>query len=53
MAELFIEDGTWDTAVGKGTGSLRGALSNTGTWSLNDGPARQLPDTMKPFLLAG
>jgi len=40
-------------AVGKGTGSLRGALTNTGTWSLNDAAPRQLPDTMKPFVLAG
>jgi len=40
-------------AVGKGSGSLRGAITNTGTWSLNDAAPRQLPDTMKPFLLAG
>ena len=40
-------------AVGKGSGSLRGAITNTGTWSLNDATPRQLPDTMKPFLLAG
>jgi hypothetical protein len=40
-------------AVGKGSGSLRGAFTNTGTWSLNDATPRQLPDTMKPFLLAG
>jgi hypothetical protein len=40
-------------AVGKGSGSLKGAATNTGTWSLNDATPRQLPDTMKPFLLAG
>jgi hypothetical protein len=39
-------------AVGKGSGSLRGAVTNTGTWSLNDGTPRLLPDTMKPFVLA-
>ena len=40
-------------AVGKGSGSIKGALSNTGTWSLNDATPRQLPDTIKPFLLTG
>jgi hypothetical protein len=40
-------------AVGKGSGSLRAATTNTGTWALNDAVPRQLPDTMKPFQLAG
>ena len=40
-------------AVGKGSGSLKGAPTNTGTWALNDATPRQLPDTMKPFVLAG
>jgi len=40
-------------AVGKGSGSIRGLLSNTGTWALNDATPRQLPDTIKPFLLTG
>src|SRR2546421_4735842 len=40
-------------AVGKGSGSLRGAPTNTGTWALNDATPHQLPDTMKPFVLAG
>jgi hypothetical protein len=40
-------------AVGKGSGSLKGFASNTGTWSLNEATPRLLPDTIKPFLLAG
>jgi len=38
-------------AVGKGSGSLRGSVTNTGTWSLNGATPRLLPDLMKPFLL--
>ena len=38
-------------AVGKGSGSLRGYVTNTGTWALNDATPRLLPDVMKPFLL--
>src|SRR5437763_1652465 len=40
-------------AVGQGSGSIRGAVTNTGTWALNDAAPRLLPDTIKPFLLAG
>jgi hypothetical protein len=38
-------------AVGQGSGSIKGALTNTGTWALNDQTPRQLPDTIKPFQL--
>jgi hypothetical protein len=40
-------------AVGKGAGSIKGAVTNTGTWALNDSTPHQLPDTIKPFTLAG
>jgi hypothetical protein len=39
-------------AVGKGSGSIRAAVTNTGTWALNDATPRLLPDTIRPFLLS-
>ena len=40
------------TAVGVGSGWIRGAGTiNDGTYSLNGGPRRQLPDELRPFLL--